>query len=165
MTTEKYADIDNPKYFYEIFEYINPFYLLLLFVITFGIYYIQWFYKNNIIFEKLDESAPVKERVFYIMFLLPILWLILINIFLHIFKGNLYIKIISILGWLIILLLILLYLYDFGNSFGRITNTPGLFWFIILLLPIIGALAMQFEINSFLSKISIRKKRNIFYKV
>ena len=174
------------KEFYNEFRQINPSLVLGLIILTLGLYIINWIYLNNKNFEKVDKQAPDSNRGAIIMMVLPFSWFFIILIFKKIILGpnSLILQIFEIVGWTFIIFLLLKYLLDFCLSFGRITRTQGLFWFIFILTGLIGIIsipigfyytmplsffliisipAMQAELNSFFVRYAIRKEKNIFY--
>ncbi len=188
-----YSNIKNPRYFYSNLTQINTFYLFFLIIITLGFYFIDWLYTNNKVFEILDSDAPDKERTFFVIFLIPVTWF-LVNYFAKILGLlNNAVRITSYIGWFLIVVLIIKYLYDFTASFGKITETYGTFWFLVVLIPFligtllmtllsvktslpfilcylifliissVGVLALQAEINLLIDKIHLKKETNLFY--
>ncbi len=160
---KEYYNIQNRKYFYHNFQKLNPLLFLFLIVITFGFYLIEWFYQTSKIFEILDDEAFLSERVFFVIFLFPTTWYFINYFSTKLGFVNLFIDITERVVWAFLIFLIIKFLYDFACSFGRITETYGLFWFFILLIPILGVILIQLEINHLINKIEIKKKSNLFY--
>ena len=172
--------------FYKNFSEMSPALILGLTIITFGLYIINWIYSRNRDFEILDENAPNSNRGAILMMIIPFIWFFIIQISKNLIfqTNNLLIKSIEILGWIIIFILILKYIYDFCESFGNITKTTGKMWFLLFFLGIIGIIgiifkiyyligflplliivipAMQSELNSSFRKFSITKKHSSYY--
>ena len=178
--------ITREKNFYNEFIQTNPALVLGLMIISFGLYAINWIYLKNKDFEKIDKFSPEANRGAIILMILPFSWFFIISISeKFIFNpSNLIFSIINIVGWGFILFLILKYLLDFSLSYGRITQTNGLYWFIGFLTSIIGIIlfyykiywfsliylflfilipAMQAELNIHYKRFTIKKERHSFY--
>lgn len=155
-------------------------------IISLGLYTINWIYLKNKEFEKLDSTSPDANRGAIILMILPFAWFFITTITkkLIITNENLFFSILNIVGWGIILFLILKYLLDFSISYGKITQTNGIYWFIGFLFSIIGILlfffklylisliylvlfilipAMQAELNIHYKRFTIKKERHSFY--
>lgn len=170
--------------FYKEFHEINFYFILGLIIITLGTYIFHWIYLKNKEFLLLDSKAPDPNRGAVIMLLIPFSWFFL-SIFINfLFSSGFYFTIIKNSIWILILLLIYKYLYDFTVSFGKITRTSGLLWFLMFIFSGVGFFgiifniwflmifflffliiipAMQAELNSHFSKFLIKKNSNIFY--
>jgi len=181
------ASIEHSKNFYKEFHETNQALLFGLIIISCGLYIINWIYMNNKDFETLDKFAPNSNRGAVIMMILPFSWFFIIYILKHIIIGenNLFLEMFEIVGWGLILTLLIKYLLDFTISFGRITKTNGLFWFLpflitiilcsigvifkinylflSLIIPVIIILSMQSELNLIFVRFKINKDKNIFY--
>ena len=158
--------------------------VLGLIIITFGIYLIEWFYKRTEEFTYIDRFSPNPQRAATVLFIIPLGWLIISKIIKKLIFTGIIGEIIEIIGWGLILFLIIKFIFDFCISFGRITKTNGIYWFLILLTGTIGIIctilqiyilsiltisiiltipAMQLELNSHFNKMTIKKNSNIFY--
>lgn len=179
------SKVTKTSNFYKNFRETNPALVLGLIFITIGFYIIHWLYVKNKDFEEIDQDAPDSTRGAIILMILPFMWFFIIFIFKKIFgHENLYLQISEIVGYGIIIFLILKYLFDFCISFGKITKTNGLFWYLSFFFPILGIVlsffdfyyllplvffliivvpAMQAELNSYIQKFQIKKESNLFY--
>ena len=156
----------NPKHeqFSREFEQTNPALTLGLIFITLSIYAPMWIYSRNKEFEKIDKDAPHSLRGLSLMLLIPFGWLFTIFIIRKLIFDNLATQILEIVVWGCILALIIKYLFEFCLSFGRITGTNGLYWFLLLPLFIIIIPSMQAELNSHFNRLILRKQATGFYK-
>lgn len=180
------VEVTKRSNFYKNFRETNPALLLGLIIITFGFFIINWIYSKNKEFTEIDENAPDPNRGAIIMMVLPFIWFFIISVFKNIlFKSYTYIlKFIEITGWILVVLLIMNYLFDFCVSFANITKTNHYIWFSFFLLPAIGIIcifikiyfmlflvfflfigipAMQAELNSYIKKFNMKKNDNLFY--
>lgn len=178
--------IYNEKNFYKDFSPMSPSLLLGLIIISLGLYIINWVYLRNKEFELLDQFAPDSKRGVIIMMIIPFTWFFILYLLKYIFLDsiNLFFQIIQIVSWGLIIVLVLKYLLDFCLTYGRITNTLGLVWFIPFLLGSIGILgiifnnvyigllivpfviilpAMQSELNQYYVRMQIKKEKDTFY--
>lgn len=174
-----------PEY-YKDFVQTKPSLVMGLSIISFGLYIINWIYLRNKEFEVITEEAPNSKRGAFLMMILPLFWFFFLQTLKNIFfKDNLRtIYIIEMIGFILIFILILKYIYDFCDTFSQITKSPLIIWFIpffIGFLGIIGLLfqffylfpfifflfivtpAMQAELNKNFHKIDIKKQNNNFY--
>jgi len=172
--------------FYLNYKETNAGLVLGLIIISFGFYIINWIYLKNKDFEKLDPNTPNSNRGAIIMMVIPFIWFFILMVFKNLFfdKNSLFLGIFEIVGWGLILFLVLKYILDFCNSFGKITQTFGFNWFIFYFLGILGIISifynfiwtiplvimllivvpmMQSELNSHFTRRSMKKKSNIFY--
>lgn len=183
---KKESNITKSKNFYDEFKQTNPYLVLGLMIISFGLFMINWIYIKNKEFERLDKFAPDALRGAIIMMILPLTWFFFIAFlkFVLFSPENLFIQILEIVGWGFLFILILKYLLDFCISFGRITKTNGILWIfsfflgilgiillmyqiktgiILILVMIISIPAMQSELNLFYNRITRKKERQTFY--
>lgn len=159
--------------------------LLGLIVITFGLYIINWIYLKNKEFNLLDKESPDPNRGAVLLMILPFSWFFTyFTLSTLLFQENLLLNIINILVSASIYLLIMKYILDFCQSFGRLTNTFGPIWFFGFLLGSIGIIgliiqkayllpfiffliivvpAMQAELNVLIYKLKIRKEKMNYY--
>lgn len=174
-----------PEY-YKDFTETKPSLVMGLTIISFGFYIINWIYLRNKEFEILSEHAPESKRGAVLMMVLPLFWFFFIQILKNIFfsNENVVIGILEIVGFGIIFFLILKYIFDFCETFGQITKSPGIIWFIPFFLGVIGIIgiifkfyytlpllfflfivtpAMQAELNKNFHKIAMKKQDNNFY--
>ena len=133
------------------FSIENSMLILGITIITLGLYTIYWFYLKNKELEHLDKQAPDSNRGFILMSILPLSWFFIINVIKKLIPKNIVLIIFENIIWLIILLLILKYIYDFCISFGQITKTKGIAWFIPFIITIFSLyLYFLLRINYFL---------------
>ena len=119
--------------FYEDFENQNSFLLFFLIIITLGLYLLKWFYVTNRKFEEVDEDAPDSQRAGLILIIMPMIWSSLTFVLLIKFEEVFILtRIMEYGGWLLIILFSLQYVYDFCQSFGRMTDTNGLLWYLLI---------------------------------
>lgn len=174
-----------PEYFKDFHE-TKPSLVMGLTILSLGFYIINWIYLRNKDFEQLDDDAPLATRGAILLMVLPFSWFFILQILKNLIfsPNNLIIGIIEIVGFGIILFLILKYLFDFCNTFGKITKTTGLIWFIPFFVGLIGLIAlvfnfiylipllfflfivtpaMQGELNKTFHRIDMKKADNRFY--
>jgi hypothetical protein len=178
---------DKYKNFKELYVELKPMsssLVLGLIIITFGFYIINWIYQRNVDFLKFDSDAPDPKRGALLLFVIPVSWFIIMKVLINLLFDNIFFRILENLGWLLILLLILKYLFDFSIVFGEITKTFGFFWFIFLSLGFLGLFfgvlfnkyffiltiflfifipAMQEEINKIIKKYNYKKSLKVWY--
>ena len=142
---------------------LNPALVFGLILISCGIYAITWIYTRNKEFEILDKHTPNHIRGSIVLMLLPLSWFYIIFIIKKLIMNNLFIEITQITIWGILIFLILKYLYDFCMSFGKITKTNGIYWFLIIPIFIITIPIMQAELNSHFSKLILKSRSKTFY--
>lgn len=173
--------------FYREYNEVNPAIILLLILITCGLYIIYWILKQNRNLEDFYEDAPDTNRGFALMVTIPISWtitfvIIKINNFWDLYPE--FLLFVQVFIWTIIILLILKFLFDFCVSFAKFTKSNALVWFFLILLGIIGILgipiksflitpfafflaitipAMQEEINHVYTKNQIKNKSDAYY--
>ncbi len=172
--------------FFKEYEQTNPYLVLGLIIISFGLYIINWIYLKNREFQLLDTDSPNPNRGAIILMFLPFAWFFsMISLKYLIFSPeNLALGIIEIVGWGFIIFLMHKYILDFCLSFGRITKTYGALWFVLFFIGGVGILgtamgyyllspllffliitipAMQAELNTFFTRHTIKKEKKIFY--
>ena len=134
----KYFSKDSIEYFFYDYEFKNPFFTFFLMILTFGLYSINWIFQINKKLLEIDEDAPNPNRAAIVLFILPVFWglfVYVIELFFipkpdyltEIFSG-----IVKILGWGLISFLSLKYVFDFCQSYGRISETSGIFWYFMI---------------------------------
>ena len=144
---DKISD-EKLEYFFIDYEKRNPFEILFYMVITLGFYFIRWAYITNLKLEEIDDDAPDSRRAFIILFLFPIVWYLISFILTNlIFTGNPIIgESISILTLALIIFLSLQYTFQFCQSFGRVSNTSGLVWYLAIYPGYLGLVLVLFKI-------------------
>jgi hypothetical protein len=172
--------IKQDSNFYKNFHETNPALILGLTIVSFGFYVIYWIFLRNRDFEELDKNAPDSKRAVAILMVLPFAWFFITKAIHNLFGLiNTITRTIEVMGWLVILFLLLKYLFDFCISYGRITRTIGVVWFIffipivpasigyffwekwflLFLIPTLVAISvMQAELNSKFKRITFRKE-------
>jgi len=176
--------LEEKHIFYKEFRTTNASLVLGLIIISFGTYLIHWFYKRTQEFNYIEKNAPQAQRAAAVLAIIPVGWLIIIYIIKKLILTGVIGEIVEIVGWGIVLFIISKFLYDFCISFGKITGTRGVYWFIMLMLGITGVIctifkiyifsilvlfimltipAMQLELNSHFNRMTIKKNSNIFY--
>ncbi len=193
------------KNFFLEFEEKNSFLILFYIIVSFSLYTFYWLYELNKKIILVDDEAPEPRRAFTVILILPLIWyLITYLIKKYIFHINNYyliriywkynihytnlegvlISSFEIIGWVIIFIIILKYFYDFSISFGRITKTPHIIWYVFLSSEVFGLIffllnlksllmisfftilaipVMQEKLNSIAHKIKIEEERKIDY--
>lgn len=172
--------------FYKEFREGNPYLIMGLIIITFGLYIINWIYLRNREFEILDKYAPDSKRGAVILMIIPFLLFFIMQILKVFFFGyeNSFLEVIEIILWTLVSFLILKYLFDFCLTFGRVTRTSGIFWFTMFFLGFIGLVgivfkfiwtiplifftvivvpAMQGQMNVFFKRFCMRKEKILYY--
>ncbi len=134
---KEYFSKESLEYFFYDFTYINPMMILFYMALTIGLYFVTWLYKVNKKLEEIDEKAPIPRRAATVLVIFPFIWfwiVYLINF--YFFPTDIVSKLISnmvkIIGWGLISFLSLVYVYDFCMSFGKVTNTSGLKWYLLI---------------------------------
>ena len=137
----------SKKNFYKDFRQTNPALILGLIIISFGFYVINWIYLKNRDFESIDNLAPDSNRGAIIMMVIPFSWFFIIFIFKKLIfpSFNIFLGIFEIIGWGFVTFLLLKYFLDFSLSFGRITKTKGIIWFLGFFSGVLGAYAIVFH--------------------
>lgn len=184
MYTRKSAS--EIKNFYKEFKEKDPNVVLLLSVISLGLYMINWIYLRNKELQSLDPDAPESARGAIIMLIIPAIVYFMVFVLKNVMLSgeNVIIGIFEIVIWGISLFLLLKYLFDFCISFGKVTRTEGLIWFFFMMMGVVGIIsffmefyfvtplvffliisipAMQAEINAHFRRLNIRKEKNAFY--
>lgn len=149
--------------YFKEFRETNPWLIVGLIIISAGFYMIIWIYSKNKEFEHLDKFSPDATRGASVMILLPFGWFFIILIIKTYILNNLFIGILEIVIWGFIIFVILKYIYEFCLSFGRITKTNGIYWFIIFIIPMFTITLMQIELNSHFTRTSMQDKNNHLY--
>lgn len=149
--------------YFKEFRETNPWLVLGLIIISLGFYIITWIYSKNKEFENSDKLAPDAARGAAVMMLLPFGWFYTIFIIKRFIADNLFVGIIEIVIWGFIIFAIFKYIFEFCLSFGRITKTNGIYWFFLFFIPIITIIAMQMELNSHFTRMTMQDKSNNFY--
>jgi hypothetical protein len=109
----------------------SPVKLLFAMIFSLTLYSIYWMQKTNIILEYHDEDAPESGRALLILVIFPLIWATISLSLLFLFKNNIIVTWLNLIGWLIIMILSLKYVYDFFESFGKMTGSFGLFWYFL----------------------------------
>lgn len=169
------------------FKQTNPSLILGLIIISFGTYIINWIYHKNKELLLIVPHAPEAIRGVLLMTIFPFLWFFITftikNLILK--PNNKIIIYIENFGWIIILILIIKYLFDFCFIFGEITDTNGHLWFLTISTPIIAISigiilnihilylfliiliiiipSMQSELNILYKRITIENEKSTFY--
>ncbi len=181
------VEITRNSNFYKEFRETNPALILGLILISFGFYIINWIYVKNREFSEIDPEAPDSNRGAAILMIIPFSYFFILFVFKKLIFGydNLYFKYVEFFGWILVIFFIMKYLFDFCITFGKITRTNGLYWFIFFIIPLFGIIpalffnfywflplvfflfivipAMQAELNTFIKKFNIKKESNLFY--
>ena len=184
--TKRHHVSENTQ-FYKSYKETGTSLVLGLIILTLGLYTINWIYMRNKEFESLDKHAPDSNRGAIILMVLPFAWFFITAVLEKlVFNPNSTIfSIIEILGWSLVIFLVIKYIFDFCISYGKITKTFGILWFILFLIGIIGVIsiflkikctiplvffliivipAMQNELNAHFRKFNITKSKNSFYQ-
>jgi len=163
--------------------------VLMLMIFSFGFYFINWIYLVNLRFSKFDkENSPNPKRGLVIMFLIPFSWLLIMGVLKRLIFRS-YVEImfwIDVVGWILIILLFLQYLYDFCICFGKFTLSNGFVWYLflwvgffplvlipfkmyyflpILFFPVISIPAMQEKLNFEADRFHRVESNRVYYKV
>lgn len=134
-------------FFLEDFEEQSFLKVLVLLIFSFGLYFLSWIYNINRKLELIDDDAPDSNRAFFILFLFPVGWsLIYLVLTRLIFSFNIYMFWSNIIMSGAIIYLSLNYLYQFSISFGKLTRTSGLMWYILLYTGYLGVIPIFFNI-------------------
>lgn len=174
--------------FYKNIDEKSPGLIIILIIISLGLYIISWIYQQTKQLEKVDPDAPVASRSAFVLMIFPVGWYFINLVFKTLifteFTNSIFYRVFEAVVWLGLFLLVMKYLFDFGQSFGKITKTNGIIWFIFLsigflgligfgtgnryLLVLVGILvitipAMQAEMNKFCQEFKMRRYSNTYY--
>lgn len=127
-------DQKSKDFFNNDFQKRDPGLLLFIMVISCGFYLISWIYQFNKDFNSIGIEKPDYNWGVLVLFIMPVGWLIVhfLSKLLINNEFNYYNYLLSIGGWLIIMILILKYLYDICYIFGFLTKTHFLIWYFAL---------------------------------
>lgn len=135
------------NFFLNNFEEQHFLKIFALLVFSLGLYAISWIYSINKKLETIDEDAPDSRRAVYILFIFPVGWaLIYVALSKLIFANNPYLHWLNIVIWFLLIFLSLKYLYDFCDSFGKLTRTSGLVWYLLNYAGYLGIILILFDI-------------------
>lgn len=121
--------------FYGKFKYISAFKVFIFMIFSFGFYFINWIYLTNLNLRRSGvDCAPNPEHGLRFMFLVPFTWLVVTGVFKKIYTVIDYSVLfwVDVVGWFIIMIMMLEYMYRFCMCFGRFTNSNGFFWYLFL---------------------------------
>ncbi|MEC8339382.1 MAG: hypothetical protein VXZ40_02055 [Nanoarchaeota archaeon] len=134
----EYFSKDSLKYFFFDYKLRNPALIFFYMIISLGLYFVTWMYQINKKLEEIDEKAPASNRAAFVLVILPLIWYFIVY-FLELytttganFLSNLIPQMVKVFGWGIISFLSLMYVYDFCISFGKVTQTSGVLWYIVI---------------------------------
>jgi hypothetical protein len=135
---KEYFSRESLEFFFYDFKLKNPAMIFFYMVISIGLYFVTWLFQVNKKLEEIDEKAPIASRAALVLVFLPLTWFFIIY-FLDKFTGNstniisvLVPSIVKVLGWGLISFLSLMYVYDFCISFGKVTKTSGVMWYLAI---------------------------------
>ena len=185
-TVERFR-VTEEEDFYKSFKEVNPAIILGLILITLGLYIVNWIYSQNKELLKLDDNSPELSRCATLLVILPVTWFTVFFLLKNTAFYNLYpefLLFVEIFGWVIILVFILKYIYDFCECFSNVTKGNKFVWFSLISIGIIGIIgiffksyifspfgffllvsipAMQEELNHIYHKADIKKTSDSFY--
>ncbi|MCA9497170.1 MAG: hypothetical protein KC589_09570 [Nanoarchaeota archaeon] len=127
-----FSKIKYTKYnrFYEGYNTKSPELILLLMVLTFGLYAIYWIYQTNMELERASEEVPSSLVGIFIMMILPFSWGFFFFMFNFIFDDvSIFFALFETFGWIIIIFLILEYLYRFCLVYADIVMSDSRVWY------------------------------------
>ena len=124
------------------YEKSSPLIIMILIILTLGVYVINWIFLRNREFEFMDNDAPDAKRGLALMIFLPFGWALTMFVLKKlIFTGEpLILGILEIVIWGLIVFLLMNYIFDFCLCFSRITKTSPIIWFIPFLLGFVGSI-------------------------
>lgn len=134
-------------YFYDDYEEKDPIKIMIFMILTLGLYFIYWIYNINNKLSELDDASPDPKRGVIILLFLPLMWYIFVLIFRFlIFTSDLgLVKGIEITGWSFVIFLSMQYLYEFCQSFGKVTHSSGLTWYLFLYVGYFSVVLLLFS--------------------
>ncbi len=156
-------------------EPMNPALVLGLSIVTVGLFLPFWIYLKNREFETInEEEAPHSVRAIILLFILPLVWL---------FISQILPKILDIVGFAIVLVLVLKYLFDFCEFYSQLTKTHFFIYFTLFTTGVLGLYLtlfnpsfiiisiafflavplMQQELNMFYKTLTLRREKKNFY--
>lgn len=121
--------------FYLGFEEKSFLKLVFLMIFSLGFYFINWIYLMNVKFKKYDVPySPNPNWGLKFMFLVPFVWLISLGVLKnYILVGQKHILFwVDVVGWIIIMIMMLEYLYRFCKCFANFTDTNAFIWYLFL---------------------------------
>lgn len=125
-------------------HFLKVFFLL---VFSLGLYAISWIYNVNKKLELIDDDAPDSRRAIFILFLFPVGWaLIYVVLSKLIFTNNPFLHYVNVIVWFLLIFLSLKYLYDFCDSFGKLTRSSGMVWYLLNYSGYLGVILILFDI-------------------
>lgn len=121
--------------FYLDFGRTSPFVLIFYMIFSLGLYFINWVYLMNVRFRDSDiEGTPSPLWGLKFMFLVPFSWLLVLGVlrrFWKVIDADVLFWV-DVVGWMIIMIMMLEYLYRFCRCFGQVTKTNGVVWYLFL---------------------------------
>lgn len=133
--------------FFRHVEEQSPVKLFFAMVLSLTLYSIYWIQKTNLILEYHDEDAPESGRAVLVLVLIPLIWGV-ISFILSVLIKNQIIMWINLLGWLVVTMLTLKYVYDFFVSFGKMTGTSGALWYFLFYPGYFSMILLFFKITT-----------------
>ncbi len=193
--------------FFENYVGSNSVIILLYILFSLSFYIIYWLYITNKDLSEIDENAPDPNRAISVLLIIPSLFFLLSFIlkkYIFHFSNSVLLGIswnfkymnidsnfehfygvIEFIIWVLIIMLILKYFFDFSISFAKVTKTEFIIWyvflasevfgfvfllfgnyffFIISFFTIIAIPAMQEKLNILAHKYQLKKEREIDLK-
>lgn len=155
-------DFSKKEEFYKEYNVIGAWLTLGLMIVSAGLYTFIWVYSINKDLEIIDSEAPNPLRGIVILVGFPLFWL-LVSIGINLLIKKFYVNIGLLVGFILIILLMIKYMYDFTSSFARVTGTKKITWLLLFIVPFVAVPYMQKELNSYFNRVIIRKKTKHFY--
>jgi len=178
-------DIASHGNFYKTYKLRNSSLVLFLILFSLGFYAIWWFYLIARDFKSIEKNAPSENRALFVSLIIPCSFFLIFFLIEEILSlNNVMLLLIKNWGWVFIAFLMIKYLYDFTQSYGKFTKTIGFYWFLGFLFGFLGVLAvafynfylaplififpiiipaMQAQFNFWVDRLNIKKKSNAFY--
>ena len=126
-------EIENSNdIFFENYEKKDSLLVLLYMVLSCGIYLFFWLYELNKEFTEAYFEKPEANWGIMVLIIIPFLWFMTNLIFKFLIFGGvvpLFNKYLEGVGWVVIIILILKYLYEFCQVFEIITHSNAVIWY------------------------------------
>ena len=123
---------------------MNPFLVMGLIAITFGLFIIFWIYLKNKELQLIDANSPDPHRGIIVLGVLPLILIILLYIT-YLFINKIIFSYIFYFFIIILSIIIIKYLFDFSYSCAKNTKINITYWLIPLISIYFGIILLIFQ--------------------